>query len=87
MASSATRVMAVGAAKFGASPVGAIVLPNLVMGSTRTEPLKQLANEIGVANQRDKKVISSNYFGETLRGSLSNGIGGTFASNRQGNSI
>ncbi len=87
MALSASRVVLVGAAKFGASPVGPIILPNLVMGITRTEPLKQLGNEIGVANQSDKNLISSHYFGEILRGSLSNGVGGTFVSNRQGNNI
>ncbi len=81
MASSTARVMAVGAAKFGASPVGAIVMPNLVVGSTRTEPVKQLVNEIGVVNRNDeKKIISSYYFGKTL----SNGICGTFVSKSSG---
>ncbi len=83
MASSAARVIAVGAAKFGVSPVGAIIMPNLAMGSTRTEPLKQLVNEIGVVNRHGKKITSSYYFGKTLRESLSNGIGGTFVLNQR----
>ncbi len=78
MASSAARVIAVDAAKFGATPVGAIIMPNLVLGSARTEPLKQLVNQIGAVNRHEKKIISNYYLGKTLKESLSNGIGGTF---------